>query len=363
MRHSLRSQWLSLWGTILRMPTAFSRRDFLKLGGLSLAGLAFRNFTPDFIDFNDSDVVRVATQSVSIYNVPSDKGLITGTWYRDDLINVYEEITAAEPKLNPVWYRVWGGYVWRARLQPVRTILNEPLGFIPGGSRVLTEVTVPFTQPWRFTKTYGWQALEFRLYYQSTYWIEAIEDGPDGEPWYRVYDDLAGSYHVSAAHLRLIPDDQFKPISPDIPWENKRIDVNLTTQSLSAYEYDKVVFQTNISSGLLYGNHTATPVGEWHIEEKMASKHMGDGNLFASIDDYELPGVPWTCFFTPAGHAFHGTYWHDNFGTPMSHGCVNMRTSEANWIYRWARPPLAAAANLGSNYDLRGYGTTVNVHY
>ncbi len=344
------------------MSSAFSRRDFLKLGGLSLAGLALRNFTPNFIDFTDSDVVRVATQSVSIYNTPSDKGLITGTWYRDDLINVYDEVVAAEPKLNPVWYRVWGGYVWRARLQRVRTILNLPLDSIPQ-SRVLMEVTVPFTQPWRFTKAYGWQPLDFRLYYQSTYWIEAVEDGPDGQPWYRVFDDLAGIYHVSATHLRLIPDDQFKPISPDVPWEAKHIDVNLTTQYLTAYENDTVVFQTTISSGLLYGNHTATPVGEWHIEEKMPSKHMGNGNLFASVDDYELPGVPWTSFFTPAGHAFHGTYWHDNFGSPMSHGCVNMRTSEANWIFRWARPPLGAAANWPANYDLRGYGTTVNVHY
>ena len=63
-----------------------------------------------------------------------------------------------------------------------------------------------------------------------------------------------------------------------------------------------------------------------------------DGNLFADADDYELPGVPWTCFFTAQGHAFHGTYWHENFGVPMSHGCINMRTEEAKWLFRWALP-------------------------
>src|SRR3990172_2396540 len=62
------------------------------------------------------------------------------------------------------------------------------------------------------------------------------------------------------------------------------------------------------------------------------------GNLFADLDDYVLPGVPWTCFFTETGVAFHGTYWHDNFGMPMSRGCVNMRIEEAKWLFRWARP-------------------------
>ena len=350
------------------MSTRFSRRDFLKLGGVSLAGLAFNRFTPNFSGFDDSNVVRVATKSASVYSKPSDQAVITGTWYKDDLIHVYEQVTASEPQFNPIWYRVWGGYIWRAHLQPVQTILNAPLPSIPDGTRLLTEVTVPFTQPWRHTKTYGWQKLDFRLYYQSTYWIEAIEDGPDGQSWYQVFDDLAGTYYVPALHLRQIPIDSFQPISPDLPWDAKRIDVNLADQTLTAYEYEEIVFQTKIASGLasLKRNprdiSTTTPVGEWHVQEKMPSKHMGNGNLFAGADDYELPGVPWTSFFTDAGHAFHGTYWHDNFGTPMSHGCVNMHTSDAKWLFRWARP-IHDAVDIKNDYDTVGYGTTVNVHY
>lgn len=355
------------------MQHRFSRRDFLKLGGLSVAGLAFRQFSPNFIGFDDSDVVRVATKSVSVYSAPSDKSNITGTWYKDDLIHVYQEVSVDEPKLNPIWYRVWGGYVWRGRLQRVETILNLPVSSIPDGTRLLTEVTVPFTQPWRHTKAFGWQQLDFRLYYQSTHWIEALEDGPDGQPWYRIFDDLAGTYYASALHLRQIPADMFAPISPEVPNANKRIDVNLTTQILEAYEYDKVVFKTNISSGIPGGGSsgkglsTTTPEGQWYIIEKMPSKHMGNGNLFAGADDYELPGVPWTSFFTPVGHAFHGTYWHDNFGTPMSHGCVNMRTNEANWIFRWTNPS-PDPTNISANYDIGahgtgGPGTAVTVHY
>jgi lipoprotein-anchoring transpeptidase ErfK/SrfK len=83
---------------------------------------------------------------------------------------------------------------------------------------------------------------------------------------------------------------------------------------------------------------------------------MGDGLLTDAIDAYELPGVPWTCFFAPHGIAFHGTYWHDNFGTPMSHGCINMRTEEAKWLYRWSLPETKSRI-----WEKRGYGTRVDV--
>src|SRR5258708_21728037 len=173
------------------MPSRISRRDFLKLSGLSLASLAFRQNAPSFTNFDDSNLVRVAASSVSVYSQPSDASTITGTWYKDDLIHVYQEITADTPKLNPIWYRVWGDWVCRARLQRVQTILNTPLPSIPDGARLLTEVTVPYTQPWRHTTVFGWQQLNFRLYYESTHWIEAVEKGPAGAPWVRGFDELS----------------------------------------------------------------------------------------------------------------------------------------------------------------------------
>ena len=83
------------------------------------------------------------------------------------------------------------------------------------------------------------------------------------------------------------------------------------------------------------------------------------GNLLADVDNYVLPGVPWSTFFTPVGHAFHGTYWHENFGTNMSHGCINMRSEEANWIFRWVLPTHTTDAVSND----RGQGTTVEIHY
>src|SRR5258707_4853862 len=170
------------------MSRNFSRRSFLKLGGLSLAGLAFDRFAPDFTSFDDGDIVRVAAKdyTVIIYTQPSDKSIAYRACKKNELLHVYEEITADEPKPNPIWYRVWGGYVWRARLQPVKNLLNIPLTSIPGGARLLAEVTVPFSMPRRFSKASGWapDPLGFPLYYESVYWIEAIVEGPDGQPWY-----------------------------------------------------------------------------------------------------------------------------------------------------------------------------------
>jgi lipoprotein-anchoring transpeptidase ErfK/SrfK len=67
---------------------------------------------------------------------------------------------------------------------------------------------------------------------------------------------------------------------------------------------------------------------------------MGEGsNLRYDVDIYELPGVPWVSYFEPTtGVAIHGTYWHNNFGVTMSHGCINMRSEDAKWIYRWCTP-------------------------
>jgi hypothetical protein len=346
------------------MPS-LSRRDFLKLGGLSLGSLAFSPRLDDFINFEDNDLVRVATSSVSVYHRATDKSSIISTWYRDELLRIYEEVKADEPVLNPIWYRVWGGYVHRSHLQKVKVLYNQTLPSLglDEGLRRAMEVTVPFTEPWRTSKTYGWQKLNFRLYFGSVHNVEAIEEGPDGQPWYRVNDDLAGLYHVNPLHLRPIPFEELTPISPDVPLEKKRIEVNLTTQVLTAYEDGKEMLKTSISSGIPSGpNHTGlstkTPQGEFRIMEKDPAKHMGNGNLFADADDYELPGVPWTCFFTAQGHAFHGTYWHQNFGTPMSHGCINMQTEDAKWLFRWALPKH----EIG-RYTNRGYGTLVEVHY
>ena len=117
------------------MKSQFSRRDFLKLGGLTLGGLAFSPFLPGLTDFDDSFVVRIATDEMPVRAEPTDESRIYQTWYRDDLVHVYEQVIAEEPKHNPVWYRVWGGYLHRGRLQRVKTIYQTPVE-IPEGTAI-----------------------------------------------------------------------------------------------------------------------------------------------------------------------------------------------------------------------------------
>lgn len=366
------------------MTNQLSRRDFLKLGSLTLGGLAFSPFLPGLTSFDDSFVVRIATAEMPVRAQPTDDSRIYQTWYLNNLVHIYEEVVAKEPKHNPVWYRVWGGYLHRGRLQRVKTIYQTPVSNIPEGKRLLCEVTVPFTAPYRYSKRFGWQSLAVPpsppLYYGSIHWVDKVEQGPEmadySGPWYRIFDELDSNvpYFVPAIHMRVLPASYMEPITPEIPLEEKLIEVNLTTQTLVAYEYGKPVFKTNISSGIPGGGlsgakgiSTTTPNGPFKVLDKVPAKHMGNsyfsiaqnGNLLADADGYVLPGIPWATFFTPVGHAFHGTYWHENFGQEMSHGCINMRSNEANWIFRWSLPNHSPDAI--SNH--RGQGTNVEIHY
>jgi lipoprotein-anchoring transpeptidase ErfK/SrfK len=128
----------------------------------------------------------------------------------------------------------------------------------------------------------------------------------------------------------------------------KWIDVNLTQQQLTAYQGNTPVFQALVSTGL---PGTPTVVGQFRIYWKLLAADMaGPG--------YYLPAVPYTMYFL-RGYSLHGTYWHHNFGQPMSHGCVNLRTEDAKWLFDWTDPPLpAGATQIQSN----GGGTLVVVH-
>ncbi len=352
------------------MLSKLTRRDFLKLSSASLAGLAFSPYLPPHNEFLDGPLARVATTQVSIHKRPDDQSAIVGQAYRDQVLNVYEEINSGTPGYNPVWYRVWGGYVHRARMQKVQYIYNQPAQPIRESGQ-LAEVTTPYTQVMRKTSE-KWIAL-YRLYYTTIHWVVGLDEGPDGGPWYRVLDELLDiTYHVPAPHLRLIPDEELAPISPDVPFEQKRIEVNLSTQTLTCFENNESVFSTIIASGRLSsqpgpnGIPTRTPAGKARINVKMPSKHMGDGNMAADLEAYELPGVAWTVFFKYddlpfQGHAFHGTYWHDNFGVPMSSGCINMRTEEAKWLFRWCLPAAPAQEIHPLTLDKKGYGTPITV--
>ena len=138
------------------------------------------------------------------------------------------------------------------------------------------------------------------------------------------------------------PTNQYVPPNPDAPkpsvasnGSTRWIDVDLTHQMVYAYEGETVVNSFLVSTGTWL---TPTVTGQYKIYVKYEKANMhGPG--------YFLPDVPYVMYFYK-GYGLHGTYWHSNFGTPMSHGCVNLETGNAAWLFNWA-----------------SVGTVVNVHY
>jgi len=338
----------------------FSRRNFIKLAALSLGSLAFKPMIGKTRLPAGHKLVRVAgsgnISSVSIHKQANEESQILYQRYKDELINVYDVVESEfGPEFNPFWYRVWGGYAHRKWLVEVDTVLNPLIDTIHEDGQ-LGEITVPYTRAYRYSSFYGWEPV-YRLYYHSYHWIRDIVKGPDGKPWYELEDELSRlRFAIPAEQMRIVPDSEFEPISPDVPPEEKRIDISIFDQELTAYEGDKIVFQTKISSGALTPVKR-TPVGEFRVGVKMPSKHMGNGQVTTDIMAYELVGVPWNCFFElENGIATHGTFWHDNFGTPMSSGCINMRNHDANWLFRWTNP--VCEPNV---WTANGTGTRVHV--
>lgn len=139
-----------------------------------------------------------------------------------------------------------------------------------------------------------------------------------------------------------VPTDTPTPEPPKLPGvpdgigaDEHWIDVDLTNQRAYAFKGDEMVNSFLVSTGT-WQHPTVT--GQFHVYVKYRYADMtGPG--------YYLPNVPFTMYFFE-GYGLHGTYWHNNFGTPMSHGCVNFSIPDAEWVYGWVE-----------------VGTLVNVHY
>ncbi len=161
----------------------------------------------------------------------------------------------------------------------------------------------------------------------------------------------AGTFHGQKAVSQAVALAQPEPVEV-AKTSNKRIEVDLTNQRLYAFEGDEKVYDFLISSGK-WGR---TPTGTFRIWGKFRYTKMSGGSQ-ALHTYYYLPNVPFVMFFgnadVPAARGFslHGTYWHTNFGHPMSHGCVNMKTEQAELIYYWSSPVVGEgnATKTGSD--------------
>jgi LysM repeat protein len=150
--------------------------------------------------------------------------------------------------------------------------------------------------------------------------------------WYGQRLRIPGTGNINGVNPPPAPlsAQQPAPIPPGAPTSGKWIDVNVSNQTITAYDGTTPLKTVVVSTGV---PRTPTVLGTYKIQRKYPAVRMTGGT--PGIDYYDLPNVPYTMFFYQ-GYAIHGTYWHNKFGQPMSHGCVNLPTDEAKWFYEWA---------------------------
>lgn len=338
-----------------------SRREFLQYCGLGLAGLLFPEPVMNVLaaDGGEEDVLfgRITLAGHPLYR----EAYPNSEFLQKMAFNSLWKITGVtvgpdETQANRIWYELDGlGYAHSGRIQPVRKQWNSAETPVPEGG-CLGEVTMPYVDA--YSSPDENRIFLYRFYYASTFWVLNRVQGPGRTAWYELLDDKSyRSYYIPASHMRLVPNHELTPLSPEVKPEDKKIMVDLAAQTLTAYEGDKVVYLARISSGVrLKEGGFATPRGIFRTIRKRPCRHMSNpANAYGT--GFDLPGVPWVSYFTSEGVALHGTYWHNNYGVPSSHGCINMTPEGAKWIYRWTDPAVPP-----EDYVFSGpYGTQVIV--
>ncbi len=338
----------------------FSRRDLLK-GVIAFGGALsinpFLKASAQLASWPDSDHIgRVCASMVNIRSKPSINAECVGVLYEDAVIVCLSEVIGEIPggMMNARWFETPDGFIYAPSVQPVKIIENSIISELPEtglGIGFWAEVTIPYVNlildnppprsPWLK------EATNPRLYYSQIVWIDDIKVGSDGETYYRInerfgYGDI---FWATAKGFRPLTEEDLEPIKPEI--ENKRIyvDATPTRQYLTCIEDEREVYYCKISSGAKWNSDGqiveswGTPPGVHRTWRKQISTHMTGGTTGAGWD---IPGVAWTVLFSGTGVAIHSTFWHNDYGTPRSHGCVNVAPEDAQWIFRWSYPYVPA---------------------
>lgn len=351
-----------------------TRRDFIKTSLMGLGAAAIKPWMRwDALveDWPDAESLgRNCTGGIMNFRAkPSPDSPIVKSVYEDYVFPWLREVVGEAPAglFSRRWVETPEGYVYAPAAQPVRNKPNQPVQTLPVTQSQTkgfwVEVSVPYVDiflenppasPWLK------EVPRPRLYYSQVLWVDDIRLNSSGQALYRI-NELYGSYGdifwCAAEAFRPLTAEELAPIHPDAA--DKKIVVDLNYQTLSCYEGNSEVYFCRISSGAKFdaqGNvvdNWSTPVGAHLPWRKVISIHMSGGSTGAGWD---TPGIAWTVLFDPNGAAIHSTFWHNDFGTPRSHGCVNARPEDAKWIFRWTNPVV----NLDpGNVDIVGPGGTV----
>jgi lipoprotein-anchoring transpeptidase ErfK/SrfK len=294
--------------------------------------------------------------SLPIRSKPTIDGAIVRNLVEDECVVWLREVIGDSPVGRPSkkWVETPEGYIYCPSLQKVMNFPNEPVTELPvfGDDRGMwVEVTVPYVNlelanpparaPWLKEAP---QTL-WRLYYSQVIWVDEIQTASDNRILYRVlerYGSYGDIFWADARAFRRVTEEEIATINPEA--EKKKILINVNQQSLSCYEGNNEVYFCQVSTGRKLDDY-GIPVDTWAtnpgthwIWRKLVSLHMSGGGTGAG---YDTMAIPWTSLFVGEGIAIHATFWHNDFGTPKSHGCVNTLPEDAKWIFRWTTPQVA----------------------
>lgn len=334
----------------------FSRREFLKISAAGLGSLALRPWSQRLFalqDFPTHDRLgRVCVGKVELKARPDADAESVGVLYEDAVVPWLREKVGRSPwRNNQRFVETPDGYIWSPYLQPVTNEPQKPYEAVPQSGQeagMWVEVSVPWVDGVLANPPARSNWLEYRLennlplrcYYSQILWVDQIRKDESGAIWYRVnerYGNPGDILWAPGEAFRPLSKEELTPINPDVEDKHVVVDVNWEKQTLSCFEGNTEVFYCRISSGVSSGSTPVTPPGGngFPIWRKLHSVHMAGGT---NADGWDLMGIGYTALFVGDGVAIHSTYWHNNFGEPMSHGCVNARPEDAKWIFRWTQP-------------------------
>ncbi|HOA21833.1 MAG TPA: L,D-transpeptidase [Anaerolineaceae bacterium] len=328
-----------------------TRREFLKLSGMFVGAMmlprpkgVFAAAAGQFPQAEKLGRICVGMEGAwfKLKTEPNVNAPEAGMVWRDDVLIWNREVVANQLDLNVYnqrWVETPGGYLQSSMIQPVKNIPNQPLSALPvnpdGSTGMWIEITVPLVdiKPLRSPAASYWirEVNKPRIYYSQVFWAYDVRQ-ENGITEYLLTEKWGAepdSYWVDASACRPINDDEITPIHPDVG--DKLIRINMNYQTLSCLEGGREVYFCEVSSG-----GPSTPLGTTLIWRKMISTHMSAGGLIA----YDTAGIGWTTLFHGEGSAIHAAFWHNNFGTALSHGCINCLPEDAKWIWRWTNPAV-----------------------
>jgi len=333
----------------------YTRREFIKgaiFGAGMLAVQPWLKWTQQAAEWPDAERLgRNCTGGwINLRTRPHPEAPIVEKLYEDSVVVWLREVIGEAPGgvFSKRWVETPNGYLYAPSVQPVWNRPNQPVFDLPTsnlGKGMWAEVTIPYVDIYlKSPPNSPWlQSVERpRLYYSQILWIDDVRKNDQGQVLYHVTERYGlDSFWCAAEAFRPLTTEEVEPINPEV--ENKLVVVDLNHQILSCYEDNREVFFCRISSGGKFNaageavNTWATPLGDHLIWRKAISFHMQGGSTESGWDTL---GVPWTTLFVGEGVAVHSTFWHNDFGTPRSHGCVNCLPEDSKWVFRWTAPQV-----------------------